>query len=1238
MQESHAFEAANSTLSTAASNAVAVTGGTLAGSEGSVYTFTGGSLAIDEAGKVTGTLTDSDGITTQLTMQMDPSANVMAGEGNATTEDEDGVFVFVRQSSGLTTGQLAGEWFLGGSDIQGGHTWDGLVTVNSSGAVTGGTLASSEGSVYTFTGGSLAIDGTGKITGTLTDSDGITTQLTMQMDPSANVMAGEGNATTEDEDGVFVFVRQSSGLTTEHLAGEWFLGGSDIQGGHTWDGLVIVTSTNDVPQFTSTPVTFVAEDAAYTYNITATDMDAGDTLTITGTSPEWLTLTDHGNGTATLSGTPTNDEMGEHAVELVVTDSEGATDSQSFTILVNNVKVSISDVRLDEGDSGTTDFVFVVTLSQASSHTVSVDYVTAIDLNDPNAATVVEDFSAWSGTLTIPIGQTSGTITVSVQGDTTSESDEQFYMLIQDATNATIIDGEGVGTILNDDASLRPDAVLVSGVPAYGWYYGCAPTSFGMIMGYWDAKGFDDLIPGDASSMTQAVKDTIASHQHITAGQENQPGGQDYQGYGDWHNSSTYPDHESNPDCIADFIQTLDSSSSTGMYTSGIENFVNYRGYTDWSVTQETGEDLTWSDLTDSIDDGLPLVFSVDSDGDGVVDHATTVIGYDATTQEYATFNTWYTTAVWYPFAPVQPGNVYGVDTAVYVIPNQVPTDVVLSNMTVLENEPESTVVGMLTTTYSWGSQGGVEYTLVSGQGSSDNSYFKIEGNELQTNEPFNYETKNSFEVRVRSTDQDGLSIERAIIVNVTDINESPIFTSTPVTSAMEGAVYIYNITATDVDAGDSLAITGNPPWLTLTDHGDGTATLTGTPTSNEVGDHAVELTVTDSQDATDVQSFTITVTASNSFCLDMDANGQEQPLGDGILIIRYMAGFTGQALIAGAVDPAGSRTDAEDIKNYLDQGRTYLDVDDDGVVNPLSDGILIIRYLAGFTGEALIAGAANPAGGRTSAEGIITHLDSLRFSQNNSSLNVEALAQEVPALEDRSSLLPSESPQLPDLAGMVNAGTTPEDIAGQIIFLDFDGSEGVVYSGPVTVGPFDVPAFEAPDGLAGQETAVISEVLSELDQTFAGTGITFTTQQPTQGIEYSTIYIGGDGSEFSEYGSFLGLAEQVDVKNQDASDNAFVFSDSLATMDADRAAFADGIASTIAHEVGHLLGYEHGDSSRIRHMRGGRRHRWIQRRVIVRRIRNTRWKRIDHRNMFTVHKSGLCENTSNDCAGWLHV
>jgi hypothetical protein len=101
------------------------------------------------------------------------------------------------------------------------------------------------------------------------------------------------------------------------------------------------------------------------------------------------------------------------------------------------------------------------------------------------------------------------------------------------------------------------------------------------------------------------------------------------------------------------------------------------------------------------------------------------------------------------------------------------------------------------------------------------------------------------------------------INVEVVPSNNPPTIDSTPVTGATAGAVYTYNVETTDLD-GDPLIIEAPtaPDWLTLTDNGDGSATLTGTPDAGDVGEHDVLIEVSDGTD-TVTQSFEVTVVAA---------------------------------------------------------------------------------------------------------------------------------------------------------------------------------------------------------------------------------------------------------------------------------------------------------------------------------------------------------------------------------------
>ena len=108
---------------------------------------------------------------------------------------------------------------------------------------------------------------------------------------------------------------------------------------------------------------------------------------------------------------------------------------------------SIADATHAEGNSGTTSFTFTVTRNGATDVTATVDFMT---LND--SAVQPDDYTSNSGTLTFLAGDTSKPITVLVNGDTSFEADETFTVELSNATEATISDDEGLGTIQNDDS------------------------------------------------------------------------------------------------------------------------------------------------------------------------------------------------------------------------------------------------------------------------------------------------------------------------------------------------------------------------------------------------------------------------------------------------------------------------------------------------------------------------------------------------------------------------------------------------------------------------------------------------------------------------------------------------------------------------------------------------------------------------------------------------------------------
>ncbi|MFO0912639.1 MAG: cadherin domain-containing protein [Pirellulales bacterium] len=102
---------------------------------------------------------------------------------------------------------------------------------------------------------------------------------------------------------------------------------------------------------------------------------------------------------------------------------------------------------------------------------------------------------------------------------------------------------------------------------------------------------------------------------------------------------------------------------------------------------------------------------------------------------------------------------------------NEAPTLVALSNSSVAENGPVGAVVGTLSSVDP-DAGSSFTYSLVSGTASEDNGSFQIVGDQLQAAASFDFETRSSYSVRVRSTDAGGLSTEQIFAVSVTDVLE----------------------------------------------------------------------------------------------------------------------------------------------------------------------------------------------------------------------------------------------------------------------------------------------------------------------------------------------------------------------------------------------------------------------------------------------------------------------------------
>ena len=249
------------------------------------------------------------------------------------------------------------------------------------------------------------------------------------------------------------------------------------------------------------------------------------------------------------------------------------------------------------------------------------------------------------------------------------------------------------------------------------------------------------------------------------------------------------------------------------------------------------------------------------------------------------------------------------------------------------------------------------------------------------------------FRVVARDNRAGGGGINTADSQVTVDGASGPFVVTAPNTAITVAGGNAFNVTwnaagtaATPVNAGQvkiSLSTNGGisfPTVLAASTANTGAATVTMPNTASTTARIKVEAVGNIFFDVSDA-NFTITATATGP-TLDVDASvtaTKYDAATDGALVLRYMLGLRGTALTAGGVvGGTATRVDPDAIKTYLDGLGLALDIDGDGAVTPMRDGLLILRYMLNLRGAALISGIANPVGTRTVNGTIEQHLGTL--------------------------------------------------------------------------------------------------------------------------------------------------------------------------------------------------------------------------------------------------------------------
>ncbi|MGK7905389.1 MAG: Ig-like domain-containing protein [Hormoscilla sp.] len=247
---------------------------------------------------------------------------------------------------------------------------------------------------------------------------------------------------------------------------------------------------------------------------------------------------------------------------------------------------------------------------------------------------------------------------------------------------------------------------------------------------------------------------------------------------------------------------------------------------------------------------------------------------------------------------------------------------------------------------------------------------------------------------------------------------------------------------------------------------------------------------------------------------LDIDRNGRLEALTDGIMIIRHLFGFAGDVVVRDAVAPDGTRTDAAEITSHIEELGLNLDVDGDGQLTALTDGLMIIRDLFGFAGEIVIRDAVAPGASRDTAEAVTAYLEFLKNLTDGPTINEPPVAvddsfsiiQGTPAAE--LAVLNNDS----DPDGDILSITDVADPSNGTVRIDGDR---VVYNPEAGFFGIDTFTYNISDGNGGTDRATVEVTVTETSTpTPSNPGNTLGTALNITTLDGTSIFSDSVGSD----------------------------------------------------------------------------------------------------------------------------
>lgn len=569
-------------------------------------------------------------------------------------------------------------------------------------------------------------------------------------------------------------------------------------------------------------------------NLTASDPDVGDTASfslVSGTG-------DADNGSFSIIGDQLStaaaidfETQASYSIRIGVTDHLAASYEEVFTITVNDVVENLAPTDISLSHSS-------VAENQPTGTTIGTLTTTDPDAGDSHTYMIVTGGDGASFQIAGATLQTNAVLDFENDSSlqVTIRTDDGHLGTYDETFTVTVTDGNDPPTsvaLSNDSvAENQPTGTSVGILTATDQDPGDS-FSFSLVTGSGDDDNASFQIVGQSLRTNASFDFETDSVLSVRVRADDGAGGTFEQAIG-----VTVTDANDAPTDIS-----LDPSSVTEGQPAGTTI-----GSLD-AADQDPGETFTFTEVA----------------GAGDEDNAKVTI--DGTTLKTAAVIDYATDSVLHIRVQVSDGSATYEEalTVTVVNVNTAPTDLALSNASVAENQPSGTTVGTLSSSDEPGDTH--SYALVSGTGSADNGSFQITGDTLSTNASFDFETKSSYTIRVRSTDQDGASFEKVLLVTISDANDAPTDVTLNNASVNENepsATTVGSLFAVDVDAGDThtfslVSGTGDADNASFSITGN--TLKTAVSFNFEVKDsYSVRIRATDSGGATFEKAFTITI------------------------------------------------------------------------------------------------------------------------------------------------------------------------------------------------------------------------------------------------------------------------------------------------------------------------------------------------------------------------------------------